>query len=99
MFSLRVWYIFQEQTKLPEGEIGPQNVFVDCIRVNIFSDCLEQDANAVLRAFRFLRNQDFFKSIDKKKYHIWNDFGGHFRNKIFLRNYRMMELFVIGTSL
>ena len=32
MFSLRVWYIFQEQTKLPEGEIGPQNVFVDCIK-------------------------------------------------------------------
>ena len=66
---------------MPDGEIGPAKTFVDCIRVNIFSDSLEQDANSVLRAFRFLRNQDFFKKIEKRKYNLWTDCGGHFRNK------------------
>ena len=72
---------FLAEDPLPEGELGPKNTIVDSIRVDILSDCLEQDAFAVLRAFRFLRNQEFFKKIDKKKYYIWNDCGGHFRNK------------------
>ena len=64
---------------------------VTCIRVNIFSDCLEQDANSVQRAFKFVRNQEFFKKIDKKKYNLWTDCGGHFRNKT-LAHYFFKEL-------
>jgi hypothetical protein len=76
---------------MPDGTFGPQVGFVDCIRVDIFSDSLEQDANSVLRALRFLRNQDFFKTIEKKKYNIWTDCGGHFRNKT-LAHYFFKEL-------
>jgi hypothetical protein len=57
---------FLAEDPLPEGELGPKNTNVDSIRVDILSDFLEQDAFAVLRAFRFLRNQEFFKKIDKK---------------------------------
>ena len=41
----------------------------------------KSDAFSVVRAFRFLRNQNFFKLIDKKHYVIWTDCGTHFRSK------------------
>ena len=82
---------FFESENMPDGVVGPQVGYVDCIRVDIFSDCLEQDANSVLRAFRFLRTQDFFKKIEKKKYKLWTDCGGHFRNKT-LAHYFFKEL-------
>ena len=43
-----------------------------------------QDAESAVRAFRVLRNQDFFKKIEKKEYIIWADCGKHFRNKLFV---------------
>jgi hypothetical protein len=63
---LGIGIYFLALENMPDGTFGPQVGFVDCIRVDIFSDSLEQDANSVLRALRFLRNQDFFKTIEKK---------------------------------
>ena len=75
-----------------------QNV-VKCIRVNIFSDSLEQSAESTLRAFKFLRNQDFYKKIekDKKKIHMFSDVGTHFRNKT-LTHYFFRDLAEEGLS-
>ena len=33
---------------------------------------------------RFLRKQNVFKKIDKKKYIVWSDAGSHFRSKEFI---------------
>ena len=52
---------------------------VSIIRVNILSDNLEQDAEAVIRAFRFLRNQQFYKELEKKKINIFCDTGFKFK--------------------
>ena len=41
---------------------------------------LSTDADAVVRCIRFLRNQYFFKKIEKPTYIIWVDCGPHFRN-------------------
>ncbi len=53
---------------------------IKCINYDILSDNLKQDGNAVIRAFRFIRQLDSFKKIDKKKYSIFCDCGSHFRN-------------------
>ena len=50
-----------------------------------------QDAHSVVKAFRILRNQDFFKNIDKSEYVIWADCGKHFRNSL-LVGYLFREL-------
>ena len=54
-----------------------------CERVDVFSDCLEQDGEAVVRALKFLRSQDFYKEIERGKtiINIFSDCGPHFRNK------------------
>ena len=90
---------YSPSEKLPNGVIGPRNLGgdVQVIRVDIFSDCLEQDANAVLRAFRFLREQEFYKNIEKSKIHLWSDCGSHFRNKT-LMHYFFIELAEIGVQ-
>ena len=46
----------------------------------MISSDLNQDAHAVVRGLRFLRQQSFFKNIEKKEYVIWCDAGKHFRN-------------------
>lgn len=52
------------------------------INFDIISDQTEKnDAFAAVRGFRLLRQQDFFKEIDKNKYHVWFDCGKHFRNQ------------------
>ena len=33
---------------------------------------------------RFLRKQNAFKKLDKKKYIVWSDAGSHFRSKEFI---------------
>lgn len=38
-----------------------------------------QDGLTVVKAFKFLLKQEFFKNINKKKYVIWADTGTHFR--------------------
>ena len=50
------------------------------INFDIISSDLSEDARAVVRGFRLLRRQSFFKEIDKKSYTIWMDCGKHFRN-------------------
>ena len=50
-----------------------------------------QDAFSVVRAFRLLRNQDFFKVIDQKNFIIWSDCGKHFRCAEFI-SFLMKEL-------
>jgi hypothetical protein len=46
---------------------------------------------AVVRGFRLLRSQQFFKDIDKDKYIVWTDCGKSFRNKEIM-GYLMIEL-------
>ncbi len=75
-------YYFQKQASL----LGFGIYYIDpklplevsCLRVNIISDCLDQDAEAVLRGFKFLRSQQFFKDIEKTKINIFSDTGNFF---------------------
>jgi hypothetical protein len=48
---------------------------VSSIRVDIFSDSTDQDGEHVLRSFRFLREQEFFKKIEKKNINVFCDAG------------------------
>jgi hypothetical protein len=49
---------------------------IKCLNIDIISDCLEQDANAVIRAFEFIRNLEIFKQFERiKNYIIWSDCG------------------------
>jgi len=55
-----------------------------------------QDALSVVRAFRILRNQKFFKDIEyfkdqKKELVVWCDCGKHFRNSLVM-GYLFTEL-------
>ena len=51
------------------------------MNVDVISDILKGNALSVIRIIRFLREQDFFKKIDKKNYHFWFDLGTHHRNQ------------------
>ena len=44
-----------------------------------------------MRAFRILREQEFFKKIDTTEYVVWCDCGKHFRNGLFV-GYLFREL-------
>ncbi|CAF0844074.1 unnamed protein product [Brachionus calyciflorus] len=46
------------------------------INFDIISSDLNEDARAVVRGFRFLRMQEFFKEIDQKNYIVWMDCAG-----------------------
>ena len=37
-------------------------------------------AKSVVNGFRILRDQEFFKVIEKNEYEVWVDCGKHFRN-------------------
>ena len=45
----------------------------------MISDITKTDAFSVVRSLRFIRNQQFFKAIEKKKIIFWLDCGTHFR--------------------
>lgn len=51
---------------------------------DIISCDLVQDGRAAVRGFRILREQDFFRAIEKPYYVIWSDCGKHFRNSEFI---------------
>ena len=60
------------------------------------SDTDKQDSESVIRGFRILRKQPFFREIDNNKdYIIWSDVGNHFRNR-YLTGYLFKELKSIG---
>ena len=68
---------------------------IDCIRFDLVADGdkakFSTDSISAVRAFRFLRNQSFFKEIDKPNYIIWTDCGTHFRCERFV-NFMMGEV-------
>ena len=61
------------------------------INFNIISSNLDQGGSAAVRGFRILRNQEFFKKIDKNDYIVWADCGPHFRTQKFI-GYLLIEL-------
>jgi hypothetical protein len=55
---------------------------IKCLNIDILSDCLEQDANAVIRSYEFIRKLDIFKRFERiRNYIIWSDCGSQFRCK------------------
>lgn len=64
---------------------------IECVNFDMISNN-KQTGNYVIRGFRFLRNQQFFrKLLDIKQYIVWLDCGKHFRNKMLL-GYLFKEL-------
>ena len=63
---------------------------IKLINVDMIGD-FYQNAFSVVRAFRLLRKQQFFKDLDKKNYIIWADCGKHFRCAEFI-SFLMKEL-------
>lgn len=61
------------------------------INFDIISSDLKQDAFSVVRGMRILRDQHFFKDIDRNEYVIWLDTGKSFRNSEVL-GYFLVEL-------
>ena len=57
----------------------------------MISSDLNQDAHAVIKGLRLIRQQEFFKVIDKKEYIVLCDAGKHFRNNEVL-GYFLREL-------
>ena len=64
---------------------------IETINFNLIAKDSKQDSEFVVQAFRLLRNQSFFKDIDKKDYIIWSDCVKHFRNKL-MSGYLFKEL-------
>ena len=67
------------------------NDVIKCVNFDIIAsdDC--QEARAVVRGFRLLRMEPFFREIDQKEYIVWMDCGKHFRNNL-LAGYLFKEL-------
>lgn len=53
---------------------------IEEINFDIISSDLTEDARIVVRGFRLLRSQEFYKQIEKDSLIIWMDCGKHFRN-------------------
>ena len=53
---------------------------INCQNFDLISD-ENQSACTVVNSLIILREQEWFKKNDKKKYIIWADSGKHFRNK------------------
>jgi hypothetical protein len=70
-----------------------ENETIETVNFDYISKCYagSQDAHAVVRAFRILRNQLFFKNIEQDDYVIWADCGTHFRNSLIM-GYLFKEL-------
>ena len=69
-----------------------KNDKIQCINFDIISN-LEQTAETVVKYSRFMRNQSFFKDIEKNNYIIWMDAGTQFRCNEFA-DYLFVELAV-----
>ena len=65
IFGFGIYHLEHEQIKL--------------INFDIISNDLEQKSKNVIRGFRFLRQQNWYKKIDKSKYSVWCDTGKSFR--------------------
>lgn len=87
------FYKQQYITLLGFGVYFYENNKINCYNVDIVSESLSSDAKSVVESFKLLRNMDFFRRIDKKKYVIWTDCGTHFRCAQFY-NYLFNELIV-----
>jgi hypothetical protein len=70
-FGVGIYYVNQN---LPVNRLST-------LRVNIFSDVLIQDGEAVVRNLKYLMDQTFFKEIlgNKKRIVVFCDVGSHFR--------------------
>ena len=66
-------------------------IILKSINFDIISSDLTQDAYSVVRGFRILREQEFFRRIHKPDYVVWVDTGKCFRNNEFM-GYLMVEL-------
>ena len=64
---------------------------IKLINCDIISSDLCDNSASVLRGFRFLREQAFFKEIEKPNYIVWMDCGKHFRNYL-VADYLLNEL-------
>jgi hypothetical protein len=70
------WYNQKQASFLGIGIYYKKENSIKCLNIDIISDCLEQDANAVIRAFEFIRNLEIFKQFERiKNYIIWSDCG------------------------
>jgi hypothetical protein len=70
------WYNQKQASCLGFGIYYKNENSIKCLNIDIISDCLEQDANAVIRAFEFIRNLNIFKKFESiKNYIIWSDCG------------------------
>lgn len=64
-----------------------ENNQTNCINFDIISSDIKEDSYATIRGFKFLREQEFFKAIERTfinkplNYIIWSDCGKHFRNQ------------------
>lgn len=68
---------------------------LEVINFDVVSSNVSEKGENVVRAFRFLREQEFFKEIDKNEYIVWLDCGKHFRNQTVI-GYLLIELAQIG---
>ena len=68
-----------------------ENENIKLINFDLISSDLSQDASAVIRGLRILRQQPFFKEIEKPEYVIWLDTGKCYRNNEIL-GYFLIEL-------
>jgi hypothetical protein len=57
---------------------------IQVINFDVISPNLSETSFSTVRRFRFLREQAFFKEIEKPNYIVWADCGKHFRNKLFI---------------
>jgi hypothetical protein len=64
---------------------------IKLINFDLISSDTVQDAYSAVRGFRVLREQQFFKDIEKNHYVVWCDTGKHFRNNE-LMAYLMLDL-------
>jgi hypothetical protein len=80
------FYSLENRTCLGFGITYLEDETVKTINFDMISKCYKgsQDARSVVRAFRILRNQEFFKKIEQGEYVVWADCGKHFRNSLFI---------------
>jgi hypothetical protein len=78
------WYNQKQASCLGFGIYYKDESRVKCLNIDIISDSLEQDANAVIRCFEFVRNLNIFKRFEKiKNMIIWSDCGKFFYYSIY----------------
>jgi hypothetical protein len=70
------WYNQKQASCLGFGIYYKEEMNIKCLNIDIISDSLEQDANAVIRGFEFMRQLNIFKRFELiKNYIIWSDCG------------------------